>query len=197
VFLAAALASCSSTKILVPPRYDLGGYGAIGLLRFSPPTEDALSAFATQQFMQQLQAAQPGVRILELGTEQEALASLGKTVLDAEAVRMLGERNRCDALVVGNLETREVAPSVSVSSLRSLSVSAQASAMVGAKLFDTRSGATLWSDSASGTREVGGVSVSHRSASFGADNPDDAYRALVSHLVYVVTDSFRAHWVEQ
>src|SRR5690349_29299 len=70
------LVGCSSTKtvrVAVPPRVDLHAYPMIGLVTFSSNGKGDLDRASTQRFLAELQAAQPGTRVIELGTEEEVL----------------------------------------------------------------------------------------------------------------------------
>ena len=51
-----------ATKVQVPPRVDLAAWHTIGLVEFSGDPELLLRTLATRDFMQRLQAAQPGAR---------------------------------------------------------------------------------------------------------------------------------------
>ena len=79
--LALVAASCSSRRVLVPPRVDLHAFGTIGLVRFSPQTFDGLSTRATAEFLSAIHAAQPGVRVLELGEEAPLLHTVASHAL--------------------------------------------------------------------------------------------------------------------
>ena len=64
------LFGCSHTeKVRVPPRVELKTYRTIGVIEFSTNAEDTLKPYVTQNFIQNIQSAQPGTRILELGDE--------------------------------------------------------------------------------------------------------------------------------
>jgi hypothetical protein len=63
-----------------------------------------------------------------------------------------------------------------------------------AKLVETGSGATLWSNSGDDERTVAGVSKFGSSFSFGADDPEHAYGDLARSLCRKVTRDFRHSW---
>ena len=112
--LAAALLlalGCASS-VQMPPRVDLGQWDLIGIVDFGGDDDPELASRATGQFVQMLQAAQPGARILELGPEKRILSEVGHEELDFEAMRALGERYEVDAVFTGGLELSNVKPDV-------------------------------------------------------------------------------------
>ena len=63
------------------------------------------------------------------------------------------------------------------------------------QLIETSTGASLWSSSASASKNVGQLSVFEGGDFvFGAEDPEDAYGDLVNALVAQVTNDFRARW---
>src|ERR1041384_7814415 len=87
IMLAVLLATgngCSSTVLVsVPPRVDLKGYGTLGVVDFTSNSGGAGGARATQQLQEQIQAAQPGTRVIELGSRGAARG--GRAPRDAAA----------------------------------------------------------------------------------------------------------------
>src|SRR5262249_43077799 len=80
------MSGCSSTVLVtVPPRADLKGYGTLGVVDFTSNSGGAAGARATQQLQEQIQAAQPGTRFIELGSRDTVLAAVGRNQLDADA----------------------------------------------------------------------------------------------------------------
>lgn len=193
--IAAALLCGCASKVLQPPRVDLGGYGAIGLIELSSNAEGSLPEFGTQELIQSLQASQPGVRILELGGQERALRSVEHADLDFEAIRAIGRRHGVDAVIVGSLDVTEVKPRVQLSSLLSMNVQADVEARLSARLLETGSGATAWTRSAHRRASVAHVRIREgRPAHFGARDPESAYGGLVRALVDAVTVDFRPYY---
>jgi hypothetical protein len=194
------VAACSSSRLVqVPPRMDLRGYGTIGMIEFASNTQEDLREAASHEFLTALQDAQPGVPVLELGSERRVLRSLPADELDPSTIRAIGERYQVDVCLVGVLETKEVKPKVSIgSTVESLSATAEVEGSLSAKLFDTRNGATLWSSRAQGKETVAHLSVSEEGLSgIGASDPDDALGQLVHTLVSRATTDFRPSWIRQ
>lgn len=190
---ALALGACSSsTLVQVPPRMDLRGYGTIGMLQFSSDDESGIGRQATQEFLTMLQAAQPGVAVLEIPAPAEG-------TLDAEAIRELGRRHGVDALIVGVLEAKPVKPKIAVGGgLESVSARAEIEGVLNAKLYESGSGATLWTALSRGRETVASVSVSGGGLSgLGANSRDDANERLVRGLVERATEDFRPTWIRQ
>jgi hypothetical protein len=193
------LCACGAPRprVLMPPMYDLRGYPAVGLVQLSTTGQSRLNETATQQLMQQLQEAQPGIRILELGSEQAALAAVGRPQLDPEAVRALGAKHGIQALFAGTVEASKAKPAVNVTSLMSAALSAKVNVTVAARLFDATNGTTMWTNSVSLDGEVAGVSVGGGGASIGAQGADTTSNQLVQQATFALADPFRSHWVRQ
>jgi hypothetical protein len=103
------------------------------------------------------------------------------------------------ALIVGVLEAKPVKPRVAVGGgLESLSARAEIEGELNAKLYESGSGATMWSSLAHGRETVASVSVSGGGLSgLGANSRDDANGRLVRGLVDRATEDFRPTWVRQ
>lgn len=186
-------------KVMVPPLVDLAPYEIVGIIEFSSNYEGNLAPFATQQFMENIQKAQPGVRILEIGKEKQALESIGHERLDHDAVKAIGEKFGVDALIIGNMDVEDIKPSVDLSTiLSSADVRADVEASLTAKLYETQSGATIWTNSAQGAETVAHVTlIPSGGVSFDASDPDNAYGKLVCNLIEVITDDFWVHYRRQ
>ena len=194
------LAACSSsTLVQVPPRVDLTKYGAIGMIEFGSGDSQNLGRQASREFLSALQAAQPGVAVLELGDEARVLQSLGADALDPETMRSIGDKYQVDAVIFGVLDTKPVKPKLSVgSAIESLSASAEIEANLNAKMFEAQTGATVWSSVARDRATVAEFSVSGEGLSgFGASYPDEANERLVTGLVSLATSDFRPTYVRQ
>lgn len=190
-------AGCSHReKILIPPRMDLRPYGIVGIIEFSTNAERDLKQFATQEYMHNIQAAQPGVRILELGAKEQVLKKVGRTALDPEAVRAIGAAYHIDVLVFGQLDVSDPKPNVRLSSTwESLKVGADIEASLMTKLWETDSGVTLWTNSSSRRKSVARLRAdTGGNVRFGASDPKDSYGRLVPELVYANTTDFRSSY---
>src|SRR5437016_3298666 len=94
MLVAAVLLSACARTVMVPvaPRMDLKGYATVGIVDFNSNSERAISARATRQFQEQVQAAQPGTRFIELGERPQLLAAVGARQLDAVSLRKIGDK---------------------------------------------------------------------------------------------------------
>lgn len=195
------MTACSSSRLVqIPPRMDLRGYGTVGMIEFTSNTKENLHEGASREFLTALQDAQPGVPVLELGNERQVLRSLPAEVLDPGTIRAIGEKYQVDVCLFGVLETKEAKPRVSIgSTMESLSASAEVEASLNAKLYDTRSGATLWSTHAQGKETLGSLSVSSGDGipGIGVSHTEDALDRLVHSLVARATNDFRPSWVRE
>jgi hypothetical protein len=199
---AAALWGCSNTRtvtVSVPPRVDLLSYGTLGLVDFASNASPSINTQTTRQFGQQIHSAQPGTRILDLGSREALLATVGSRQLDAIALRKIGERYGVSAIFVGDLKYSEPKTEVKVTDIAKLEGSARVELRgdISFQLIETRSGASVWSSSAWARRPVGQIQVSAdgiTGAGRGSSNPREE---MVPSLVYHVTEDFRPSSMRQ
>ena len=98
------LFGCSHTeKVRLPPKVKLNAYHHIGVIEFSTNAEDNLKPYVTQNFIHNLQAAQPGTRIVELGSEAHLLRTMKCKKLDLETIKLIGIKYNVDAVIFGHL----------------------------------------------------------------------------------------------
>jgi len=73
----AMLWACSHTVVVtVPPRLDLQGFGTVGIVEFTSNSDAAINNQTTREFQAHIHSAQPGTRILELGSREEMVPTL-------------------------------------------------------------------------------------------------------------------------
>src|SRR5262245_50592213 len=72
----AVLWGCSSNTVVVsvPPRMQLQNYGTLGLVQFDSNSHPGINEQTTREFESHLHSAQPGTRIVELGSREQLLA---------------------------------------------------------------------------------------------------------------------------
>src|SRR3989454_12683154 len=69
-------------SVLVPARLDLQPYGRLGLVTFTVENaKGSLHEFATERFSEDMPAAQPGIEVLELGTQDSLVQRVGEKEL--------------------------------------------------------------------------------------------------------------------
>ena len=188
---------CSHTqKVLVPPRIELKSYRTIGVIEFSTNAEDTLKPYVTQNFIQNIQSAQPGTRILELGNEDQLLRSLGHSKLDPETIQSIGRKYHVDALILGHFEVSEIKPKISVyTATKALNAKAYIEAALSTRILETDSGATFWTRATSGRAQVARINLTEGGPfRLGVSDPAEKYGKLVPHLVYANTADFRAQY---
>lgn len=194
------IAGCASRPVhqtvAVPPRIDLKQHEVIGVVEFNSKADGKLAPFATSRFVDWSRRDQGVVRIVRLGSRKAALRSIGRDRLDLEAIKALGEKNGVQTIFTGELIVSDIKPRLQMlTSLHSANVSAQVNATLEVQLVETSTGASLWSTTASASREVGQVSVSGgKTFTFDADDPERAYGDLVDGLVSQATCDFRTTW---
>src|SRR5512138_242361 len=184
----ATLWGCSHTvTVQVPPRVDLQSYGTLGLLDFASNSSASVNAQATREFESHVHAAQPGTRIVELGSRDSLLAAVGSRQLDAQTLRRIGEKYGVDAIFVGTVSYSEPRTEVKVADISRLEggVRVELRGDINGKLIETRTGASVWSSSAWARRQLGTVSVSAEQGVNGSlrssSNPREE---MVPSLVY-------------
>jgi len=181
------------TTYTVPPRIDLTQLDTIGVIEIDSSSKGELGPLTTRRFTDEARRDQGLVRIIRLGTEADALASVGRTKLDRESLKALGRKHGVQTILIGKLDVSDIRPDVRISSvLESGSVTARVNATLAVELVETASGASIWSSSSRASDSVGQISVfSGGGVVFDADDPDRAYGSLVDKLVHDATWDFR------
>lgn len=192
---AVTLFGCARTiTVTIPPRVELANYPAIGVIEFVPKRPGRLGADATRKFIDNLHAAQSGIRILELGSQESVLKEAGCDSLDFKAIRTIGDHFGVAAIVTGTVELSEPQSDVKFATdLKALSanVKAKVDGRMSAKLWETSSGATTWSNSSWGSWTVGGMSLgSNGSLSAGYNYPREKQDQILAALVRALNGDF-------
>jgi hypothetical protein len=193
--LALLAAGCASrtVEVEIPPRVDLGS-GTVGLITFTGVPADKLSQTTTQRFMAAIQAAQPGVRFLELGTVDQVLRAAGRERIDPEAIRIIGQRHKVDSVFTGGYEISDAKPNVSIDR-DALRASTRVQIAMTARLWDTRDGATVWSNARSGDWPVARLTLeAGQLPSVSVSDPEEKYGDFIRQLVRAITDDFRPRY---
>jgi hypothetical protein len=183
--------------VLAPPLVELAEMGAIGMIDFAVTGHEGLAPVASRQFLASVQSAQPGVAVLELGPRERVLAAVGRGALDPETIRAIGEKYELDAILIGELETRELRPRVSVRELSSFRAQAEIEGVLNARIFETRRGATLWTTSAETRAALAHVQLDpFRGGDLDTNAPERVRFAVVRELVSQATADFQPRWVQ-
>jgi hypothetical protein len=179
----------------VPPQLDLGRYEALGIFEFGGPDKAGLGAMAAEEFVTALHSAQPGTPVLELA----ALPGAARGKVAPEQIRAVAERERVDAIFVGEVSEAESKPRVAFDpNSGSASASAERKAKITVRLLDGRSGATVWSATSERTIPVVAFNGTLGSLPRVRTTPADEARAiLVRDLVNDVTYDMRPRWVQR
>jgi hypothetical protein len=193
--LAMLLGACSQPTVMVsvPPRMDLKNYPTLGIVDFTSGPERALGTRAARQFQEQVQAAQPGTRFIELGDRDALLAAVGARQLDVSALRKIGEKYGVAAVFFGELAYSEPTIDVKLMDLTKLEggMRAEMKGDISSRLVETATGASVWSRSAWARRQIGGVTVSAEQGVSGGARSSNPREAMVPTLVYQLTHDFR------
>jgi hypothetical protein len=200
LLLSLAMLGCSGTVLVpVPPRVDLSGYGTLGIVEFGSDSDGAASAHATRHFQEQVQAAQPGTRFIELGSREEVLAAVGGNQLDPETLRAIGEKYGVAAIFLGEISYSEPKADVQIRDLAKLEggVRAEIRGEVFSKLVETGTGASVWRNSAWVKRQIGSLRVSAENGVRGEMSKSNPRDEMVPALVYHLTADFRPGSVRQ
>lgn len=185
--------SCSS-GVLVPPTINLQEYGTIGMITFTSNAEGNLNEYLTQEFLETVQKSQPGVRVLEIGTMEKALRTVGYRQMDLDAIKAVGKQYNVETILTGYLEVSDIRPEISYETIPEvLGIRAAVSAAVTAKLYESEQGATLWTNTSRDRQVVANVTKVGSEFFFNAGNQKKAYGKLIRSLVEQSTRDFRPH----
>ena len=97
-----AIACAHTVVVEIPPRIDLQPYKTIGIVEFASNSDGNLNQIATQKFMGFIQSAQPQVRFLELGPEDQLVRKLGVDSLDIEALKAIERKYGLSSIFTGS-----------------------------------------------------------------------------------------------
>ena len=194
------LAGCASNpparRVWVGPRVDLKPYETIGMVEFTSASKGKLAALVTRRFEEAARRDQEMLRMVDVGTRQQALAAAGKDQWDPEACRAIGRKQGIKSMFEGTLTISKVHPNVALTSFfKSGQVTADVNAVLEVRMIETETGASIWSRSASTTRTLGQVSVfGGKEFAFDAADPEAAYGDLVNDLVAQVAQDLQGGW---
>jgi hypothetical protein len=197
------LSGCASNpparRVWVGPRVDLKAYEIIGMVEFSSSSKGKLAGLATRRFAEAARRDQGMVRMIDIGSQKVALASVGQDRWSPESCRAIGQKHGVKTMFQGTLTISNVRPSLQASTLfRSGQVNAQVDATLEVQLIETETGASIWSRSAATTRTLGQVSVfGGRDFAFNAADPESAYGELIDSLVHQAAQDLQGSWQTQ
>jgi hypothetical protein len=201
LLLALTLAASGCGKTVsekIPPRVNLQSYPVIGVVQFvGTPAE--LGPDSTQKFMSRMQAAQSGVRLLELGPLEQVLRTVGHSELDFQAVQAIGRKYGVAAVMSGTVSFSEMRPDIKVSpALDALSAQAKIDGRMSAKLWDTTNGATDWTNSSWGSWSMGGVSLRNTgSAGVSLKTPAEERDKILMALIRALDGDFWPKYIKR
>jgi hypothetical protein len=198
----AVLWSCSSTRTMlvsVPPRVDVKSFGTVGIVEFASSAGRGVGASAARQLEEQVQAAQPGTRFIELGEPQAVLAAIGSSQFDFAAVKKIGDKYGVGAVFLGEIAYSQPRMDVRVIDVAKLegNVRAEMRGEISSRLMETATGASVWSSSASARRQLGSLSVSAGQGVSGGMRESDPQEAMLPGLVDNLSRDFRPTTVRQ
>ena len=195
VSVAALLLLAACARVYVAPAVDLKPHATIGIIEFNCSTKGSLGQLTTRKFMEAITADQTDVGIVELGDEATVLAAVHQPGLGPEAMQAIGEKYDVQSVFTGSVTISDVTPSLYIGpGLAFASFEAKVNATLIARLVSTSNSATVWTNSGTDQRTVGGVSKIGSAFSFDAKDPEQAYGELVSSLTRKVTRDFRHSW---
>lgn len=175
-----------------PPLVELRSLETVGILKFEVAEGDQeIGEDATHRFIATVQRAQPGTRVLELGTKREVLAKVGARALDPAALQAIGKMSGVDAVLSGSVEVKSPRPGVNIAGLTAVRTTVKVDASMKAALHETGQGAMLWTNGASGTWNLGGFTASGRGVGGGMADPVRKHAEIMAELVRLTTEDFR------
>jgi hypothetical protein len=187
--VAVALLFTGCARVYVPPAIDLKPQEVIGIIQFKSDSKGDLGEFVTQKFIQSITQDQD-LKIVELGDEKAVLEAVGMTHMGPDVLRAVGEKYNLNTVFTGNLDVTEATPSCGFGPGYA-SFEAKVNARLAARLVETATGVTVWSNSARDERTVAGVSKFGSSFSFNAEDPEEAYGDMARNLSHHITHDFR------
>lgn len=192
-----AAGGCGSNKVLAPPQLDLQPYGRLAIVTFTVENaKGSLHELATERFTEAVLAAQPGIEVLELGTQDTLLRRVGEQQLGLAAAQELGRQRGVGAVFAGHLVITNPQASGGLGGLVTPHLEATVRADLSVRLLSARSGGTVWRSSAWATHKVGQVQVVNGTLDFMAKDPEKAYGSMINRLVELVTEDMRSTWQE-
>src|SRR5713226_9547914 len=203
-FLSLGVLGCGGSNyvtVSVPPEVDLKSYQAVGIIEFGSNADAAIGRYATERFQCSVQSAQPGTRLVELGTAESVLAAVGARQLDADSIKKIGTRFGVAAVFEGNIKFSE--PKVNVGGgITDLAtaqggVRAEMRGDMFARLVETRTAAGVWSNSSWVTKQLGGVHVSSDGGISGTVRTSNPREEMVPGLVREVLTGLRESTVRR
>src|SRR5882762_1053746 len=203
LFRSLGIPGCSGSRyvtVRVPPEVDLRSYQAVGIIEFGSNADATINRYATQRFQSSVQSAQPGTRLVELGTAESVLAAVGARQLDADAIKKIGTRFGVAAVFDGNIKCSE--PKVNVRGIRDCATAkggarAEMRGDMLARLVETKTAASVWSNSSWATKQLGGVHVSSDGGIAGTVRTSNPREDLVPDLVREVLTGLRESTVRR
>jgi hypothetical protein len=175
------------------PVIDLTEYGRVGFVDVSSSAEGEIARLASQQLIQKiLEIDRDKITVVELGSEEEILRTLGRERIDPETIQMIGKKYNVGVIVSGRLSISEVRPHIDISLIReSFGVKADVDASLMVKLLETEGGGTLWTDLVRDTKSVASVRIGSGGLfHFNAGTPEKAYGKLVRSLIRKISWNF-------
>lgn len=180
------------TRVVVPPVVNLNEYQAVGIVKFKCSEGGNLDAFVTQKFIEEVTRDQKMIRIIELGSETTVLTDIGKTALNINAYKAIGEKYNVKSVIIGEIDISDIQPEISIApGFSFVGVKGVVEANLVARMIETSSGATIWTGSALEKSEIGHISFAGGRFIFDAKDPERAYGSLTEELVMNSTHDFR------
>lgn len=189
---------CASKRVLVPPRVDLHPYGQLAIVTFTVENaKGSLHQLATERFAEAVLAAQPGIELLELGSQDTLLRRVGEPQLGVAAAQELGRQRGVGAVFAGHLKISNPQPEGGLGGLVTPHLEATIRVDLTVRLLSAQSGGTVWRSSAWATRKVGQVRIVNGELDFMARDPQKEYGPMVDRLVELVTQDLEPTWQKQ
>jgi hypothetical protein len=177
---------------------DLKGFGTLGIVEFASNSDPAINSRATREFQAQIHAAQPGTRLVDLGSREALMAAAGGR-LDVEALRKIGAKYGVDAIFLGDIAYSSPTTDVKIGDLSKLEggMRTEVRGDMSVKLVETRSGASVWSSSSWARRQVNRVNISSQQGISGSTRNANPHEEMLPALVDHLTHDFRPTSVRQ
>jgi hypothetical protein len=182
--------------VQIPPRVDLRQHEMIGLIEFDSKEESELASLTSKRFVDMARRDQGLVRMIDLGTVEDAMRAVGQESWNPETFKAIGRTMNVQTILIGELKISDPKPRVNIgAALRSGSVDAEIKVVLEVQLIETATGASLWSRTAQRGKSIGHISGGKgQPLMVGVEDPERAYADLIESLVAEVTKDFHVSW---
>jgi hypothetical protein len=193
-------------KVMIPPKIDLTRYHRVGVVGFDCNADGKMDECFTRSFLLRIRSYQKDARIIDLDGQKNVLESVQSGQIDPETIRAIGRQYDVSAVFTGKLQVMEIQPLLVLGpwgprpvSGHTMILGREAKAVVkvrvSARLWETETGAAIWSTSARGEEMVHQVKVRwDGTVDFDARDLPEAFSDLIRPLIQRMCADFKINY---